>query len=260
MSLFKVSRFLARAKGKQTKLLVNAGTLYSSTMNSGNKEYATDGKPISRFSIPKIDTLPPDMQELMNESMEKAGFVPNVFKTLSHRPEEMRAFVNYYDVVMSGRENGNLTKADRELIIVAVSAHNNCRYCIVAHSALHRIFSKNRILADQVAANWETADLDDRQKAILDFAMQVAVCRPLSERHFEELYKHGLDEEDAWDIGSVVALFSLSNRMAFLTTKKMSRVAKVIPRSGCSARGLKIALSEASALSHRSVDLNLRKY
>ncbi|RUS89349.1 hypothetical protein EGW08_002869 [Elysia chlorotica] len=217
MALFKVNRFLGLVKGKQiNNLFLNAGRL--GTNNFGNKEYATNKKPISRFPIPEVDTLPPDMQELLNETEEKAGFVPNVFKTLSHRPEEMRAFVNYYDAVMIGREDGNLTKADRELIVVAVSAHNKCRYCIVAHSALHRIFSKNRILADQVAANWETADIDDRQKAILEFAMQVAVCKPLSERHFEELYKHGLDEEDAWDIGSVVALFSLSNRMAFLTS------------------------------------------
>lgn len=210
MALVKASSCLARVNRIQINL-VNAARLTHGSSSS-------DKKLISRYPIPDEDTLPPDMQELMSETMKKAGFVPNVFKTLSHRPEEMRAFVNYYDVVMRDRENGHLTKADRELIIVAVSAHNNCRYCVVAHSALHRIFSKNHILADQVVANWETADLDDRQKAILKFAMQVAVCRPVSDSHFEELYKHGLDEEDAWDIGSVVALFSLSNRMAFLTS------------------------------------------
>ncbi|GFO37939.1 alkylhydroperoxidase ahpd core:uncharacterized peroxidase-related protein [Plakobranchus ocellatus] len=222
MSLIKASRFLARLRVKQTDLFLRPGRSASSSSSSGSDSEdpkPDDGeKPISRFPIPEVGTLPPDMQEVMKEAKEKAGFLPNVFKTLSHRPEEMRAFVHYYDVVMNGREDGHLTKADRELIIVAVSAFNKCRYCIIAHSALHRIFSKNRILADQVAANWETADLDERRRAILKFAMQVAECKPLTESHFEELYQHGLEKEDAWDIGAVVALFSLSNRMAFLTS------------------------------------------
>ncbi|GFO37938.1 alkylhydroperoxidase ahpd core:uncharacterized peroxidase-related protein [Plakobranchus ocellatus] len=173
---------------------------------------------MSRFTIPEVDTLPPDMQQLMKEYKEQAGYIPNGFKAMSHKPEELRVFVHYFDVVMNGRENGHLTKADKELIIVAVSALNKCRYCIAAHSALHRIFSKSPVLADQIAANWETADLNERQKAILKFAMQVADCKPLTESHFEELYQHGLEKEDAWDIGAVVAFFSLSNRMALLTS------------------------------------------
>ncbi|CAG5134767.1 unnamed protein product [Candidula unifasciata] len=177
-------------------------------------------RPISRFPIPDISEIPSDLREVIEEAQEKAGFTPNVFKTLSYRPNEMRAFVNYHNAVMENREGGNLTKADKEMIIVAVSAFNKCTYCIIAHSALCRIYSKNTILADQIAANWETADIDDRQRAILTFAMAVAKCQPLSDQHFEELYKHSLNQADAWDIGSVVALFSLSNRMAFLTSMR----------------------------------------
>ncbi|CAL1536077.1 unnamed protein product [Lymnaea stagnalis] len=173
---------------------------------------------ISRYPIPDSSHVPEDMQRLMEEAKEKAGFVPNVFQALSHRPKELRAFVNYYDTVMEDRAGGHLSKADKEMIIVAVSAYNKCRYCIIAHSALFRIYSKNRILADQIAANWETADIDERQRSILKFAMLIATCQPLSDKDFEVLSQQGLDQEDAWDIGSVVAFFSLSNRMAFLTS------------------------------------------
>ncbi|XP_059179301.1 uncharacterized protein LOC131958343 [Physella acuta] len=183
-----------------------------------NDEKAKPKQHISRYPVPDVRTLPSDMQKLIDEAKEKAGFVPNVFQTLSHRPKEMQAFVNYYDAVMEDRTGGHLTKADKEMIVVAVSAYNKCRYCIIAHSALFRIYSKNRILADQIAANWQTADIDDRQRSILNFALQVTKCEPLSETHFDALRQHGLDEEDAWDIGSVVALFSLSNRMAYLTS------------------------------------------
>lgn len=173
---------------------------------------------ISRYPIPNSSQVPEDLQRLMEEAKEKGGFIPNVFQALSHRPKDLRAFVNYYETVMEDRPGGHLSKADKEMIIVAVSAYNKCRYCIVAHSALFRIYSKNRILADQVAANWETADIDDRQRTILKFAILVTTCQPLSDKDFEELNQHGLDQEDAWDIGSVVAFFSLSNRMAFLTS------------------------------------------
>lgn len=184
---------------------------YSSQANSN------DEKPISRFPVPDLDDIPEDIRQEMITTQEKAGFIPNVFKTLAHRPAEYRAFVTYYNAVMDNRKGGNINKADKELIIVAVSAFNKCKYCIIAHGALLRIFSKQPLLADQVAANWRTADLDDRQKAILEFAMEVAQCQPLQDSHFDALYQHGLDAEDAWDIGAVVALFSLSNRMAFLT-------------------------------------------
>ncbi|XP_013064607.2 uncharacterized protein LOC106053573 [Biomphalaria glabrata] len=173
---------------------------------------------ISSFPIPDASQLPEDLQKLMENAKEKGGFIPNVFQALSHRPEELRAFVKFYDAIMEDRNGGHLTKADKEMIVVAVSSYNKCRYCIIAHSALFRIYSKNKLLADQVAANWETADLDERQKAILQFAMKVTKCEALSEKDFETLTQHGLDREDAWDIGSVVAFFSLSNRMAYLTS------------------------------------------
>jgi uncharacterized peroxidase-related enzyme len=203
-------------------MLLRHRLMVSSSRLLHNRYASTDGKskedrPISRYPIPDRSTVPSDMRQVMEEALEKGGFVPNVFQALSHRPDEMRAFVNFHGVVMGDREGGHVTKGDKELIIVAVSALNNCLYCIIAHGALCRIYNKNSVIADQVAANWETADIDDRQRAILTFAMTVAKCQPLSDEHFQALYKHGLDKEDAWDIGAVVALFSLSNRMAFLT-------------------------------------------
>lgn len=172
---------------------------------------------ISRFPVPDLESVPDDLKGLMEENQRKANFIPNVFQVLSHRPSELRAFLAYYEAVMNDRPGGNISKADKEMIIVATSALNKCKYCIIAHSALYRIFSKHATLADQVAANWETADLDERQRAILRFAIEVAECRPLQDSHFQSLYDHQLTQEDAWDIGSVVALFALSNRMAFLT-------------------------------------------
>lgn len=175
-------------------------------------------KDFSRFPVPSVESLPTDIQARINEVTEKSGFTPNVFSTLSYRPAEFRAFFDYYDAVMVDR--GNLTKADKEMIVVATSAENNCLYCIIAHSALHRIYSKNPHLADQIAANWRTADLDDRQRAILDFSMDLCHCRPMSEDKIQNLEKHGLTKDDIWDIGAVVALFALSNRMAYLTNMK----------------------------------------
>ena len=137
-----------------------------------------------------------------------------MFKALAHRPEELRAFLHYYDVVMTN-ESG-LTKAERELIIVATSAANNCTYCVVAHGALHRIFSKQPLIADQAATNWECAEISDREKAILKFAMKMGRAEPVKESDFEELEANGLSKEDAWDIGAVASLFALSNRMAHL--------------------------------------------
>ncbi|XP_033763153.1 uncharacterized protein LOC117344499 [Pecten maximus] len=182
-----------------------------------------DGKTTdySRFPVPDIEDLPQDMRDRMTEVEEKSGFMPNVFNAMSYRPDDLRCFMNYYDVVMGDR--GNLTKADKEMIIVATSSENGCLYCIIAHGALHRIYSRNPHVADQLAANWKTSDIDGRQYAILDFALDVCHCRPLSEEKFENLYKHGLTKEDAWDIGAVVALFALSNRMAYLTNMKPNK-------------------------------------
>ena len=137
-----------------------------------------------------------------------------MFQALAHRPEELRAFLHYYDVVMANESN--LTKAEKEMIIVATSAANNCTYCVVAHGALHRIFSKQPLIADQLATNWECADISDREKAILKFAMKLARAEPVNDQDFEELEASGLNKDDAWDIGAVAALFALSNRMAHL--------------------------------------------
>ncbi|XP_013383535.1 uncharacterized protein LOC106153931 [Lingula anatina] len=175
--------------------------------------------PISRFPVPERSKLPEDIQEQMDEVEEKSGFLPNVFKALAYRPDEFRAFFSYYDAVMN-REGSKLSKADKEMIIVATSAANNCLYCVVAHGALHRIYSKNPIQSDQVAVNWRCSDIDDRQKAILEFAIDVCQARPITEQHFEELANHGLSKEDAWDIGSIAALFALSNRMAHVTAMR----------------------------------------
>lgn len=187
-----------------------------SIITARHKTYSLE--PFSRFPIPEKNSLPDDVKKTFQEVEEKAGFVPNVFKALSYRPDELKAFMQYHDVVME--ERGNLTKADKEMIVVATSAENNCLYCIVAHGAILRIYSKDPYLADQLSANWRTADITERQRAILEFAMDVCHCRPLTEETFDKLYKHGFTADDAWDIGSVASLFALSNRMAFLTNLK----------------------------------------
>ncbi|XP_041057110.1 uncharacterized protein si:ch211-175m2.5 [Carcharodon carcharias] len=172
-------------------------------------------QPIGRYPVPYKKDLPYDIVELMEEVETKSGFLPNIFKVLSYRPVEFRAFFAYYNALMN-KETGNLSKADRELIIVATSANNHCPYCVIAHSALHRIYSKNPILADQVAVNRQLADLDDRQRAMLDFALAVSNAENINEDHLKKLEMHGFDREDAWDIATITAFFSMSNRLAHL--------------------------------------------
>ena len=172
--------------------------------------------PISRFPVPKLEELPADLRERIEKVQEKAGFVPNVFVVLAHRPEECRAFFMYHDALML--KEGALTKAEREMIVVATSAANHCTYCIVAHGAILRIFAKNPLIADQVATNYLKADLSARQKAMLDFAVKVATeSYRIADADFEALRAHGFTDEDAWDIGAIAAFFALSNRMANLT-------------------------------------------
>lgn len=171
---------------------------------------------VSRYAVQDKINLPKDIVEVMDEVETKGGFLPNVFKALSHRPDEFRAFFAYYNALMN-KETGNLTKADRELIVVATSSHNHCLYCVISHSALHRIYSKKPNLADQVAVNYSTAELTPRERAMLDFAMAVCRSENVTEDHFHALERHGLDREDAWDIGAIAAFFALSNRMAHLT-------------------------------------------
>lgn len=170
-------------------------------------------QPISRYPVSEILDLPEDLKETVLQIQERTGFVPNVFITLSHRPDELRAFLAYHDALME--KEGGLTKADREMIVVATSAENNCQYCVVAHGAILRIRARSPLMADQVAINYRKADLDDRQTAILDFAVKmVHNSHEVSDQDFEVLRSHGLDDEDIWDIAAITAFFGMSNRMA----------------------------------------------
>jgi uncharacterized peroxidase-related enzyme len=169
--------------------------------------------PISRYPVPELKDLPQDMRSRILAVQEKAGFVPNVFLALAHRPDEFRAFFAYHDALME--KEAGLTKAEREMIVVATSGANQCQYCVVAHGAILRIRAKNPLIADQVAVNYRKADLTPRQRAMLDFAMKVSRrSEEIGEADFESLRSHGLSEEDIWDIAAISALFALSNRMA----------------------------------------------
>lgn len=169
--------------------------------------------PISRFPIPPIDKLPPDMRERILAVQEKSGFVPNVFLALAWRPDEFRAFFAYNDALME--KDSGLTKAEREMIVVATSAANQCHYCIVSHGAILRIRAKNPQIADQIASNYRKADITLRQKAMLDFAVKVAVdSQSVSTQDFKALHEHGFSDDDIWDIAAIAAFFALSNRMA----------------------------------------------
>jgi uncharacterized peroxidase-related enzyme len=171
---------------------------------------------ISRFPVPDVASLPEDIRQRILAVQEKSGFIPNVFLVLAHRPEEFRAFFAYHDALMD--KPGNLTKAEREMIVVATSNANQCQYCVIAHGAILRIRAKNPLIADQVAVNYRKADLSERQRAMLDFAMTVALrSHEVGEPDFEALRRHGFTDEDAWDIAAIAAFFALSNRMANVT-------------------------------------------
>jgi len=172
----------------------------------------TDSKPISRFAVPKLADLPADIRTSIEAVQEKAGFVPNIFLALAHRPDEFRAFFAYHDALME-RESG-LSKAEREMIVVATSAANQCQYCVIAHGAILRIRAKNPLLADQVAANWRKADITPRQKAMLTYALKVSQnAWEVSDDDFSSLRTHGFSDDDIWDMGSISAFFGLSNRL-----------------------------------------------
>lgn len=171
--------------------------------------------PISRYPVPKLEDLPQDIRDKMLQVQEKAGFIPNVFLTLAHRPDEFRAFFAYHDALML-RESG-LSKAEKEMIVVATSGVNHCQYCVIAHGAILRIYSKNPQTADQVAIDHRKADISDRQKAMLDFAIKLArIPEAVIESDRQSLKNHGFSDEDIWDIGGIAAFFALSNRMAHL--------------------------------------------
>ena len=170
--------------------------------------------PISRFPVPEINNLPDDIRESILAVQEKAGFVPNVFLTLAHRPAEFRAFFAYHDALML-KETGSLTKADREMIVTTTSAKNDCLYCVVAHGALLRIYAKNPLVADQVAVNHLKADITPRQRAMLDFAVKVCLeSAAVSADDYAALHAHGFDDDDIWDIAAITAFFGMSNRIA----------------------------------------------
>jgi uncharacterized peroxidase-related enzyme len=169
--------------------------------------------PISRYPVPALGALPADIRDRILEVQEKAGFVPNVFITLAHRPDEFRAFFAYHDALML--KDGGLTKAEREMIVVATSSLNHCHYCVIAHGAILRIRAKQPRLADQVAVNYLNAELTPRQRAMLDFATKVCLrSHEIDDSDFAALHPHGFDDEDIWDIAAITAFFGLSNRMA----------------------------------------------
>ena len=175
--------------------------------------------PISRYPVPEIGDLPQDIRDRILAVQEKSGFVPNVFLTLAYRPDEFRAFFAYHDALMD--KDGGLTKAEREMIVVATSSANQCQYCVIAHGAILRIRAKNPLIADQIAVNYRKADITPRQRAMLDFAMKVSLeADRISEQDFVELAGHGFSNDDIWDIAAIAAFFALSNRMANVTAMR----------------------------------------
>jgi uncharacterized peroxidase-related enzyme len=176
-------------------------------------------KPISRYPVPDLEQMPEDVRSRILAVQQKSGFIPNVFLALAHRPDEFRAFFAYHDALME-KESG-LTKAEREMIVVATSGANQCQYCVVAHGAILRVRAKNALVADQVAINYRKADITPRQKAMLDFALKVSLAaQEIGEEDFTALRAAGFSDEDIWDIGAVAAFFGLSNRMANLTNMR----------------------------------------
>jgi uncharacterized peroxidase-related enzyme len=172
-----------------------------------------------RFPTPAIDSLPDDIRTRLLAVQEKSGFVPNVFLTLARRPDEFRAFFAYHDALMD--KDGGLTKAEREMIVVATSSANQCHYCVIAHGAILRIRAKNPQIADQIAVNYRKADITPRQRAMLDFAMKVSVeAHKISEADFAAIANHGFSDDDIWDIAAISAFFALSNRMANVTAMR----------------------------------------
>ena len=174
---------------------------------------------ISTFPVPDLDDIPEDLRSMMMGIQEKTGFIPNVFLGLAHRPEELRAFMAYHDALME-RESG-LSKAEREMIVVATSGANDCMYCVVAHGAILRIRAKNPFIADQLAIDPSKADLDERQKAMIAFAVKLArTPEDLDQSDHQLLRDHGFSDDDIWDIGALTGLFAMSNRLAHLASMR----------------------------------------
>ena len=168
---------------------------------------------ISRYPIPDLNDLPEDLKDFIVTINEKTGFIPNVFLALAHRPHELRAFMAYHDVVMD--QEGGLSKADREMIVVATSSDNNCQYCVIAHGAILRIRAKDPLIADQIAINYKKADITEKQRAMLNFAIKVSRnSDSIEETDREHLRSHGFSDDDIWDIVAITAFFCMSNRLA----------------------------------------------
>lgn len=168
-----------------------------------------------RYPPTQLSDVPQDIREMILAVQDKTGFVPTVFLKLARRPEEFRAFFTYHDALML--RQGSLTKGEKEMIVVATSAANQCLYCVVAHGAVLRIYEKDPLIADQLATNWRKARLTPRQRAMISFAMKVSLhSDELEEVDFDALCRHGFSDEDAWDIGSIAAFFGLANRLANL--------------------------------------------
>ena len=176
-------------------------------------------EPFSRFPVPELESLPDDIRARIVAVHEKSGFIPNVFLAWAHRPAEWRAFFAYHDALLD--KEGGLTKAEREMIVVATSSANQCHYCVIAHGAILRIRAKNPQIADQIAVNYRKADITPRQKAMLDFAMKVSTeAHTISEADFTAVASHGFNDDDIWDIAAISAFFALSNRMANVTAMR----------------------------------------
>lgn len=180
----------------------------------------TDSKPVSRFPVPELSDMPDDIRARIEAVQEKTNFIPNVFLALAYRPDEFRAFMAYHDTLMDKASDG-LSKADREMIVVATSNANQCQYCVVAHGAILRIRARNPLVADQVAVNYRKADISAKQKAMLDFALKVSQeAYEVGDKDFTHLEGHGFSQDDIWDIAAISAFFGLSNRMANVTNMR----------------------------------------
>ena len=186
--------------------------------------------PISRYPVPALDSMPEDIRARILKVQEKSGFVPNVFLMLAYRPDEFRAFMAYHDALMD--KEGGLTRAEREMIVVATSAANQCQYCIVAHGAILRIRAKDPLIADQVAGNYRKADITSRQRAMLDFAMKVSQqAHTVDQTDSVALREHGFSDDEIWDIAAIAAFFGMSNRLANFTSLRPNDEFYVLGRS-----------------------------
>jgi uncharacterized peroxidase-related enzyme len=175
---------------------------------------------ISRFPVPDLIDLPEDIRQRIELVQEKAGFIPNIFLALAHRPDEFRAFFAYHDTLMD-KETPGLSMAEREMIVVATSSRNQCQYCVIAHGAILRIRAKNPLIADQIASNYRKANISGRQRAMLDYALKVSrQAETVDDSDHQNLVQHGFDDDDIWDIGAISAFFGLSNRLVNMSSMR----------------------------------------